>query len=201
MLEVSDRLAVIIGGGAVAARKAAGLVEAGGTRIRAVAPTFDASLHPRVERVAEPYAPRHLDGAELVFAATDSPEVNERVVRDARARRLLVNRADEGESSGDFIVPASFRHGPITLAVAAGSPALSAAIRKDLARYIDSRHMKMADAMQRLRPLVRDSGLEPEARRRILRELAGEAALEALRQGGLEGLTAWLGARHPELKL
>ena len=87
MLDVTDRLVVIVGGGAVAVRKAAGVIEAGATpgcvRRRRLTPAMPEA----VERVEAPYEPRHLDGAGLVFAATDLPAVNDAVVRDARARR------------------------------------------------------------------------------------------------------------------
>src|SRR6187431_597410 len=103
MLDVSDRVIVIIGGGKVAARKAAGLLAAGATRVRAVAPSFDAEFPPSAQKVVGMYLPEHLEGAQLVFAATDDATVNETIVRDARARGILVNSAD-GE--GDFSVPA-----------------------------------------------------------------------------------------------
>src|SRR5438132_766481 len=113
MLDVSARLVVIVGGGGVAARKAATLLETGATRVRVVAPEFDPQMPTHVERVSEPYHPRHLDGAQLVFAATDSPEINEQVVLDARSRGVFVNRSDEGKPQGDFITPARFQEGEV----------------------------------------------------------------------------------------
>ena len=146
MLDVTGRTVVIIGGGAVAARKAAGVMEAGAARVRVVAPQIGADVR-ATERVAESYETRHLDGASLAFAATDSPEVNNRVVRDARARGILVNRADEGGDGAepaDFVTPAKFQEGEVIVTVSAGSAALAVAIRNDLARRIDRRHLKMA---------------------------------------------------------
>src|SRR2546422_567656 len=124
MLDVCDRLVVIVGGGKVAARKALGLIEAGAKRVRVVAPQVRADLPGGIERIDARYAPEHLDGAILVFAATDVPEVNAAVVRDARGRGLLVSRADMDESDpGDFITPARFQDGPVIVAISAGSPA------------------------------------------------------------------------------
>jgi precorrin-2 dehydrogenase/sirohydrochlorin ferrochelatase len=201
MLDVTDRLIVIIGGGRVAARKALGLIEAGATRVRVVALVISDAIPQRAERLVEAYDSHHLDGAQLVFAATDSSEVNERIVRDAQARGIWVNRADEGETGGDFIVPARFQEGEIIVSVCAASPALSAAIRSDLASRMDRRHVKMAHAMQTLRPLVRDRCQDSQVRTNIFRDLAGDEALEALDAGGIDALNLWISQKYPELKL
>jgi len=137
----------------------------------------------------------------LVFAATDSAEVNDAVVRDARARGLWVNRvvADDAQP-GDFTVPARLRKGPVTVTVSAGgSPALAAAIRDGLAARWDPRWTDMAEAMQTLRPMVLSVNLTGSRRSAILRELASDEALDVLKSGGANGLTQWLRARHPDL--
>src|SRR5688572_19889213 len=117
MLDVTERLVVIIGGGAVAVRKVKTLLEAGATRVRVVSPTFREQMPTQVERVPETYKSRHLDGAGLVYAATDSPDVNDQVVRDAKSRGVLVNRLDDGFPPGDFVTPAGWRQGEVVLAV------------------------------------------------------------------------------------
>jgi len=202
MLDVSDRLVVVVGGGSVAVRKVQGLLEAGATRLRCVAPRFDAAMPPQAQRIQEPFAPHHLEGAGLVFAATDDAHVNAQVVAEARARGILVSRADADEQSpGDFSTPAVLRRGSVTVAVAAGgSPAVAAAIRDHLAAALDPAYVALADAMRRLRPLIRDR-LELTAQRRsqILRELSGDEAVEQVRRGGLPQLEIWLAQRYPEL--
>jgi siroheme synthase-like protein len=120
---------VIVGGGRVGARKANGLIAAGATRIRCVSPRFADDFPMAVECIAEMYCERFLEGAALVFAATDRPEVNGAVVRDARRLGILVNRADGDDSNpGDFTVPAKLQDGPVTITASAGSAALSAEI-------------------------------------------------------------------------
>ena len=192
-----------MGGGAVAARKAAGVLAAGATRVRVVAPELTAALPESVERVAEPYAQRHLDGAGLVFAATDRADVNAAVVRDAHTAGLLVNRADIGEddaAAGDFTVPALHRRGNVTLAVSiGGAPALAAKIRDQLARALDDRWSKLADASESLRPWVISKMSDPDRRRAALRDLVGDEAADlALSNDAV--LRDWLIARYPELR-
>lgn len=201
MLDLSDRLVVIIGGGKVAARKAGGVLAAGALRLRVVAPRFAGEFPPAVERVAEAYRAEHLDGAGLVFAATDSTEVNDAVVAEARRRGIWASRADADEHEpGDFTTPALLRRGALTVAVsAAGAPALAAAVRDALAEQLDDAWVHLAAAMQSLRPIIRTAGLLPDRRRQIFRDLSGEEALAAVAEGP-EALRAWLVSRYPELE-
>ena len=201
MLDVTDRLVVIIGGGAVAVRKVKTLLEAGATRVRVVAPTFHEQMPAAVERVQEAYRGQHLDCSGLVFAATDSTTVNDQVVSDARARGVLANRLDDGSPPGDFVTPAACRQGEVVLAVTAGSAALAVAVRDDLAARLDERQVRMSQVMIQLRPQIRESGLDAPRRAAVFRDLATDAALDALAQRGEQGLKMWLTEKYPELKL
>ena len=186
LLDLSGRLVVIIGGGAVAARKARGLLEAGAGRVRCIAPRFGPEMPAGIELVESAYAPAHLNGADLVFAATDQPAINQQVVQDARLRGVWANRADpdEGQST-DFATPALLRLGEVLVAVSAGgNPALAAALRDELSGVIDRRYERMAAAMSTLRPMVLDSGAPIERRRSLFRQLATPAAIQWL---GLHG--------------
>jgi len=204
MLDIVDRPIVIVGGGAVARRKVMGLLDAGAKRIRVVATEFHPELPRSIERITGRYEPAHLDGAQLIFATTDSAEVNEQVVRDAHSRGIWVNRSDEGESiaaSGDFTTPAVHRQGEVIVTVSAGSPALAAALRDRLSEKLDRRYVKMADAMLTLRPAIRDSGIAAHRRAAIFRDLATDEAIAVLHADGIEQLREWILARYPELTL
>lgn len=198
MLDLSGRLVVIIGGGAVALRKAAGVLAAGAMRVKVVAPQITDAMPTAVERILEGYAPRHLAGAGLVFAATNSPEVNAAVVRDAHELGILVNRADSSEDDGgDFSTPALLREDELLITVSAGgNPALAAVIRDEIKNALDARWSKMAAAMKVLRPQVLREVADEKTRRTILRELASADALDVLDHDGVEGLWTWLTERH-----
>jgi siroheme synthase-like protein len=200
VIDVRERLAVIVGGGAVGLRKAQGLLASGAKRVRVVSPTFHPEMPAVVERVAEAYRSEHLHGASLVFAATDSPQVNDCVVSDARAIGALVCRADvDEENAGDFVTPALLRKGPLLVTVSSGgSPALSAMIRDRLDRAIDARWVKMAEAMQVLRPLVRQS-IAAGRRRDVFQMLCSDEAMRELERGGVDELLRWLKTKFAEL--
>jgi precorrin-2 dehydrogenase / sirohydrochlorin ferrochelatase len=203
LLDVSDRLIVIVGGGEVAVRKAQGLVDAGATRVRVVAPRFHERMPPGVQRIAETYRREHLAGASLVFASTDDPAVNEQVVADARSMNLLVCRADADDANaGDFATPAMIRKDPVLITVSTGgSPALAAKMRDAIASSIDPRWIAMAGLMQTLRPRIhRIETLTPSRRREIFRYLASDEAIDTLASHGDDGLRTSLAKRFPEIE-
>lgn len=199
LLDLSERLIVIVGGGRVAARKAIGLIDAGATLVRVVAPEISNAMPDTVERVSQEYRADHLVDAMLVFAATNLPAVNEQVVRDARTLRILVSRADDG-ADGDFIVPAVHRDGLIQIAVSAGSPALSATIRDEIADLRHETWRSLAEELKSLRPQILNSELPASERAEVLRALGSHDALCAVEEHGADGLRTWLTARFPNLQ-
>jgi siroheme synthase-like protein len=202
LLDVKDRLIVIVGGGPVAVRKATGLIDAGANRVRVVAVEIAITMPGGVERITDLYRREHLDGASLVFAATDDAEVNDAVVRDAHAMNLLVCRADHGEEhAGDFSTPAIWRQGAVMVGVSSGgSPALAVRIRDTIAASLDSRLIQLAEIAQQLRPVIRHHpGIDAFRRREIFRWLAGDEAIAAIK-GGVNELGRAAVARFPELK-
>lgn len=202
MLDVTRRTIVIVGGGAVAARKTKGLFAAGAARVRCISPAFHSDIPEAVERVTAEYVPAHLDGAGLVYAATNSKAVNDAVVGDATARNILVTRVDmDDEHAGDFTTPAVHRDGPISLAVSAGSPALAAAIRDELVAELDGGWVQLAEAHARLRPILLKSSLSPAARREVFHKLSTRTAMDINAAGGIAALVQWIQADHPEIDL
>jgi precorrin-2 dehydrogenase/sirohydrochlorin ferrochelatase len=137
-LDIRDRLAAVVGGGMVAARKCAALLEAG-AQVTVIAPVLDDNLKAIVDKgkirhVARDFMPDDLEGAFLVFAATDDSGVNRTVAREAAARSILADVAD-APGLGSFTLPAVMRQGSLQIAVSTGgkSPALARQIRDRLA--------------------------------------------------------------------
>ena len=124
---------MVVGGGAVAARKARKLFQAG-AEVVVVSPEVLPELEDMSVVVHErPYEYGDLEGADLAFAATDSREVNAAVAREANARGIRINVADR-PAEGDFAVPSTLRRGGLQVAVSTGgaSPTLARRIRNEL---------------------------------------------------------------------
>jgi precorrin-2 dehydrogenase / sirohydrochlorin ferrochelatase len=132
-LDLSGRRCVVVGGGEVASRKARKLLQAR-ARVVVISPEISAELESvAVEVYRRAYVEGDLEGASLVFAATDSREVNAAVAREARERGIPVNVADE-PSGGDFALPSTLRRGRLQVAISTGgaSPVLARRIRHEL---------------------------------------------------------------------
>ena len=96
---VAGQRVVVVGAGAVAARRVGTLVELG-ARVVVIGPQVHAALADlaragTIEVHERTFVPTDLAGARLVFAATDVGAVNAEVRDRAREAGIWVNRADE----------------------------------------------------------------------------------------------------------
>jgi uroporphyrin-III C-methyltransferase/precorrin-2 dehydrogenase/sirohydrochlorin ferrochelatase len=128
-LDLTGRRVVVVGGGAVAARRLADLLEAGGL-VTVVAPVVDDAIGAAgvtVER--REFVPADLDEAWLVLACTDNAEVNASVAVAAAARGIWCVRSDDAERSRAWR-PAVTQVDDVTIAVSAdGDPTRAVGLR------------------------------------------------------------------------
>jgi uroporphyrin-III C-methyltransferase / precorrin-2 dehydrogenase / sirohydrochlorin ferrochelatase len=131
-LRLEGRLAVVVGGGAVASRRIPALLDAG-AQILLVSPKVTASLEDlaaagRIRWAARNYSPGDCAGAWLVCACTDRPQVNAAVAAAAESQQTWCVRADDAGASAAW-TPASGQAGDVRVGVLSGDPRRSAAIR------------------------------------------------------------------------
>jgi siroheme synthase-like protein len=171
MLDVARLRVLVVGGGAVAARKVASLVDAGGAPV-IVAPELSDGLRAAVDGheltwFARAYREVDVQGFHLVFAATNSGEVNAAVADDARRAGALVSRADEGGES-DFQVPSHLRREQVVVAISTGgaSPLLARRIGERLDDVLTAGLGRAAGRLAEARADVQARWAGDEARRR-----------------------------------
>lgn len=192
-LDLHGRLAVVVGGGAVAERKIESLVRHG-ARVVAVAPEASQAIRDLagrgdIEWRARPFVPQDLEGALMAFASTDDSTVNAMVAGACRSRGILVNVADD-PGLCDFLVPAIVDSGSIRLAVSTGgrSPALARRLRADLEARIGPAYGQLNDLLGALRePAILSPALPADDdRRRFFESILDSGILELLQQGRRE---------------
>jgi uroporphyrin-III C-methyltransferase/precorrin-2 dehydrogenase/sirohydrochlorin ferrochelatase len=171
-LNVTGRPCLVVGGGEVAARKAALLRQAGG-RVAVVAPQLGRTLQESLENreIAYrqgPFEPTDLEGAHLVVAATDDPGVNARVAEEAGERRIPVNVVDRPELC-TFVVPSIIDRSPIVIAVSSSgaAPVLARLVRARLETLIPATYGRLAKLAADYRQQVKDKFRHSPDRRKF----------------------------------
>ena len=163
-LQLNDVSVLVVGGGAIALRKASGLVAAG-AHVTVIAPDITPPLVELAHTaLARPYVPDEAANYRLVITATSDPIVNAQVSADATAAGVWVNSADDPDNC-TFILPAVARQGDITVAVSSGgaSPALASHLRSRIASQILTPNVASAAVeLARQRTIVRAGGMSTE---------------------------------------
>ena len=166
-LDLAGAACVVVGGGEVAERRTAALLDVG-ARVSVVAPRATLALRAwategRIRLASRPYASGDLRGARLAFVATDDDAVNDQVARDARTAGIWVNTADDLPRC-DFMVPSVLRRGELVVAVGTGgaSPALARAVRLRLEDHLGPEYAEVARLAAEVRRELRSRGLRPD---------------------------------------
>lgn len=178
---------LVVGGGHIAARKVAGLLECGAS-VTVVAPEATPELadDERVRWHQRPYRRGEVASYRIAISATGIPEVDEQVSRDARATGIPVNVADVPERC-TFTLPAIVRRGEIQVAVSTNgrSPVLSGWIRDQIADVLPDALPALVDVLSEARAELRASGRTSELPG--WREALDDGLLSLVEIGDLDG--------------
>jgi len=195
LLEGTTLRVLVVGGGAVASRKTAVLLEAG-AHVRVVAPDVSEAMRRiadarHVELHERHYVSGDIGDAQLVVAATDDRAVNAAVTADARALHRLANVADAPDE-GNFVTMATHRSGALVIGVGAGGvPGAAARIRDAIAVRFDSRYAHALADLAALRRELLDRG-EGLTWRSCASEVIDDGFCDVVERGALdERMAAW----------
>jgi len=187
-MSLAGKLCLIVGGGKVAERKVASLLE------------YEPLLHlvsPQVEENIKHWAsegllcwiPREFEIADLdqvfmVFIATSDTNVNRDIAALCRARGILVNAVDDPPNC-DFFVPSVLRRDSLTVAISTEgkSPMYAARLRRELETIITEQHGQFVDMLGQIRQEVKKSYLDIEQRKQIMEKLVYSDILELIQAG------------------
>jgi precorrin-2 dehydrogenase/sirohydrochlorin ferrochelatase len=188
-LELSGRRAVVIGGGAVAVRKAQALLVAG-ARLVVVAERVDDMLTALCARhdaklVRSKYSKNYLAGAVLVIAATNNRKVNMQIYKDCQELEILCNVVDDPEFC-DFFVPAVVKRGDLQIAISTEGycPAYAGHLRKKLEKAFTEKHGEFLIELESLRKRIIKDISNPSDRKALLGKLVDDKSFEYFVENG-----------------
>lgn len=186
---------LVVGGGAVAERKALAFVDRGAS-VRVVARQAtdslrDAAARDELDLTLRDYATADIADADLIIAATNQRDVNARVAADARAAHRLCNVADRPDE-GSFSSIAQRTYGSMLVAVGAnGVPLAASRVLDAVTARFDERYGAALDALRALRErlLATDDRAAWDA---ACAELLGDDFCERIEDGRLVSeVRAW----------
>ena len=138
-LSLKDRPCLVVGGGEVALRRIKKLIDEAAT-IMVVSPEVlpdIARYHETgaLQWVAEPYRSEYMVGQQFVIIATDRPDVNAQVMKDAQSVQAFINRADVKDDS-TWVFGSAAEMGDLEISIFTNqvSPRVSRLLRQDIER-------------------------------------------------------------------
>lgn len=183
MLKLEGKKVVVVGGGKVAERKVTGLLGTG-AHITVISPNVTDELKKlascgRIEWFEKPFLKEDMDGAFLVFAATNDKELNQ-YIKMALSEQQLVTIADDPEGSV-FHVPSHIQRGRLSIAVSTGgaSPTLAKKIREQLEQQFDEGFEEYLEFLFSARQRVLNEVKDASKKRKILSAIASREFLNS----------------------
>lgn len=191
LINLANKRTLVIGGGQVALRKVRGLLEANAVIHlicpRAVKDLETMAIKGQLTWIRRDYQSGDLSGAFLVVAATDDPEVNERIWQEAQEDGCLINTVDD-PAHCNFILPALVRRGEFTLAVSSGgaSPTLARYIREHLEDEFGPEYAEFTALLGDVRQELLDNTSPGDERINLAYQLINSQLMEILNRDGYE---------------
>jgi precorrin-2 dehydrogenase/sirohydrochlorin ferrochelatase len=183
MLRLEGKKVVVIGGGRVAERKVTGLLGTG-SLITVISPQATDKLKGLagsglIEWLERSFSKEDIEGAFLIFAATNDNVINQSI-KMAASDQQLVTIADDPEGS-DFHVPSHIQRGRLSIAVSTGgaSPTLARKIREQLEHQFDDQFEEYLEFLFSARQRILKEVKDPSRKGKILTAIVSEEFMKS----------------------
>ena len=190
-LNLFNKKCIVVGGGRVAQRKVEGLLDTG-AQIVVISPDLRNELQELASKKKLRWEERNfkvndLEGAHLVFAATNDPKKNKGIAKKAAGKNYWVNVAN-GARDGDFWVPSIVRRGQLSLAVSTdgASPALSKRLRLELEHVYGPEYEEFIEFLTGWRKKIKKEIKAQEKREKIFKSIIASDCLNFIRESRLD---------------
>ena len=168
-MNLQGQACLVVGAGPVALRKIR-LMMSAGAKITLISPEICREIEEefldKLEYHAREFADSDIHGYRLITAATNVPEVNQRVSELAQKHNVPVNVVDE-TALCSFITPSIIDRSPVLIAISTGggAPVLARNLRTKLEALIPASYGKLAETMNRYRDKLKLAVPEERDRR------------------------------------
>ncbi len=166
---------VVIGGGEVATRKVKNLLEFDCSPV-IIAPQVTKELEQiitekKLTYIQRKYQKGDLQGFNLVFVATDDPQVDSEIVEESKKNCCIVNFADQPELC-NFIVPSYIKRGDLTISISTQGkiPFLSKHIRECFENNFPPEFSQFVALAEILRNKLKENEIKGELKSKIIEE-------------------------------
>jgi precorrin-2 dehydrogenase/sirohydrochlorin ferrochelatase len=185
-LDLEGKPCTVVGGGKVAERKVLGLLSCSAL-VTVISPELtDALLHQhaagRIRWLDREYRHGDLEKSFLVIAATDDEETQKEVYEEAATVNILLNVADVPQRC-NFILPATFRQGDLTISVSTSgkSPALARNLRMELEKRYGPEYRVLVNILGVIRPEILASELPQSEKEKLFKKILHDDMSEWIR--------------------
>lgn len=179
-MDLTGRPGLIVGGGAVAARKAEKLLPYG-PELTVVAPEISPELTalPGLRLERREFRPGDISEKVFVVAAAGDRTLNREISRLCQAQGVPVNAVDD-KAACTFLFPALVRQGELSVGISTGGSSPTAAIwlKEEIAALLPPGLEEILAWLEAIRPVLK-ARLPQESRRAVLFRRLFAACLEA----------------------
>ena len=175
-LDITDKQCLVLGGGKVAERKVAILLQFN-ARVMVVSPFVTKALlklhrENKIECFQRVYTAEDLNGAALIFACTDDNAINKKIKKDAIQKNIPVNVVDNPDLC-DFIVPSIVKKGDLTIAISTSGtlPLLSKKLREKIEETITDDYLEYLQIVGEFRKHLLKTVKEGQKRSTIMKKI------------------------------
>jgi siroheme synthase-like protein len=187
-LDITDKRCLVVGGGKVAERKVAMLLQFN-ARVIVVGPVMTKVLlklgeEGKIEYFQRTYTTKDLDNTALVFACTDNSAINNKIKKEAARKNIPVNVADSPDVC-DFIVPSIIRKGDLTIAISTSGelPLLSKKLRQKIEEIVTDDYLEYLQIIGEFRRHLMKTVKEGHKRGMIMKKIGKMDPREVIATG------------------
>ena len=182
-LDLQNKKCVVVGGGEVAQRKVLLLLQCG-AQVVVVSPEATEKLtelarDSQITWYAREFEPDDLNGAFLVYAATDKPTVNSYVSTSAHDYGISLVNVVDTPAECTFITPSIVARSDLIISISTSgkSPALAKKIRQQLEKQYGPEYADFLDILGEVRKVAMDIIPTQKQRQQIFEKLIDDSEI------------------------